>query len=110
MPSSFAACAAAVAAIACSLIPAFPAMRIEIETALREGSARASLSRRAGRTRNIFILAQAAVTVMLLAVALLLTMSYRAMMTADTGFANRDALSMNVRVTGHGKATRASNT
>jgi predicted permease len=103
----FGAGAAALAAIACSLLPAWQAMRIEIETALREGGARTSLSRRAGRTRSIFILAQAAVTVMLLAVASLLTMSYRAMMSADTGFAHRDALSMNVRVTGHGRETRA---
>ena len=103
----FAAGATALAAIACSLIPAWPAMRIEIETALREGGARASLSRRAGRSRSIFILAQAAVTVMLLAVALLLTMSYRAMMSADTGFAHRDALSMNLQVRGHGMQTRA---
>ena len=95
----FAAGAAGLAAMACSLIPAWPAMRIEIETALREGGARTSLSRRAGRSRNIFVMAQAAVTVMLLAVALLLTLSYRAMMAADTGFAHRDALSMNVRVT-----------
>jgi putative ABC transport system permease protein len=103
----FAAGAAALAAIACSLIPAWPAMRIDIETTLREGGARTSLSRRAGRSRNIFVMAQAAVTVMLLTVALLLTMSYRAMMAADTGFAHRDALSMNVRVTGHGRETRA---
>jgi predicted permease len=99
----FAACAAALAAMACSLIPAWPAMRIDIETALREGGARTSLSRRAGRSRNIFVMAQAAVTVMLLTVALLLTMSYRAMAAVDTGFAHRDALSMNVRVTGHGR-------
>jgi predicted permease len=96
----FAACAAALAAIACSLMPAWPAMRIDIETALREGGARTSLSQRAGRTRSIFILAQAAVTVMLLAVASLLTMSYRAMTTADTGFAHRDALSMNLQLRG----------
>ena len=103
----FAAGAAALAAIACSLMPAWPAMRIDIETALREGGARTSLTRRAGRSRNIFILAQAAVTVMLLAVALLLTLSYRAMMTAGTGFDHRDALSMNVRLTGHGKEAPA---
>jgi predicted permease len=102
----FAACAAALAAIACSLIPAWPAMRIDIETALREGGARTSLSRRAGRSRNIFVMAQAAVTVMLLTVALLLTMSYRAMMAADTGFAHRDALSMNLQLRGQGAPTK----
>jgi len=103
----FAAGAAAFAAIACSLMPAWPAMRIDIETALREGGARTSLSRRAGRSRNLFVMAQAAVTVMLLAVALLLTMSYRAMMAADTGFAHRDALSMNLQLRGAAFDARA---
>ncbi len=103
----FAAGAAAVAAIACTVIPGWSATRVEIEGALREGGVRSSLSRRAGRTRNVFLLAQAAVTVMLLAAALLLTLSYRSMMSADTGFTHRDAVTMNLQLRAHGKAVRA---
>lgn len=103
----FAAGAAAAAAIACTLIPGWSATRAETEGALRESGARSSLSRRAGRAKNIFILAQAAVTLTLLTVALLLTLSYRSMMSADTGFANRDAVTMNLQLRNFGKATRA---
>jgi putative ABC transport system permease protein len=90
----FAAGAAAMAALACTLIPGW--------AALRNGCARPSWSRQAGVTRRIFILAQAAVTVMLLAIASLLVLSYRSMISADTGFANRDALSMNLQLRGPG--------
>ncbi len=102
----FAAGAAAVAAIACTVIPGWSATRGEIE-ALREGGVRSSMSRRAGRTRNVFLLAQAAVTTMLLAMAFLLALSYRSMMSADTGFANRDAVTMNLQLRHLGKETRS---
>jgi putative ABC transport system permease protein len=98
----FAAGAAALAAIACTVIPGWSATRMHLESALREGGARLSASHGAERTRSIFILAQAAVTVMLLAMAALPVLSYRSMMSADTGFANRDALSMNLQLRGPG--------
>ena len=103
----FAAGAAAAAAIACTVIPGLAATRVEIEGALREGGVRSSMSRRAGRTRSVFLLAQAAVTTMLLAVAFLLALSYRSMMSADTGFANRDAVTMNLQLRHRGKETRS---
>ncbi len=99
---AFAAGAATLAAVACTIIPGWSAMRMHLEAALREEGARSSLSRRAGVTRSIFILAQTAVTVMLLAMAFLLVLSYRSMMSADTGFANRDALTMNLQLRGPG--------
>ncbi len=98
----FAAGAAALAAIACTVIPGWSATRMNLESAFREGGTRSSLSRRAGRTRSLFILTQAAVTVILLAVASLLVLSYRSMMSADIGFANPDALSMNLQLRGPG--------
>jgi predicted permease len=52
--------------------------------------------------QNAFLFAQAAVTVVLLAMAVFLVSSYRSMMAADTGFANRDALSMNLSLRGPG--------
>ncbi len=80
----FAAGAAALAAIACTVIP---------------GS---FLRRRAEGTKSAFVLVQAAVTVMLLALASLLVLSYRAMLAADIGFAHRDAVSMNLQLRGPG--------
>jgi len=98
----FAAGAAVLATIGCTALSGWSATRVNLESALREGSARSSLSRRGGRTRSVFILAQAAVTVILLAIASLLVLSYRSMMSADNGFANRDALSMNLQLRGPG--------
>lgn len=96
----FAAGAAALAALACTVIPACSATTMQLETALREGGTRLSLSRHGGRARSAFILAQAAVTVTLLATAVLLALSYQSMMSVDTGFRNRDALSMNIHLRG----------
>jgi len=87
----FAAGAAALAAMACTVIPGWAATR-----------SRSSLLRRTPATRSVFILAQAAVTVMLLALASLLVLSYRSMMSADIGFSNRDAVSMNLQLRGPG--------
>jgi putative ABC transport system permease protein len=98
----FAAGAAALAAVACTVIPGWVATRMNVESALREGGSRVSLSRREGRTRNLFILAQAALTVMLLVLASLLVLSYHSMMSAAIGFENLDALSMNLQLHGPG--------
>jgi putative ABC transport system permease protein len=75
---------------------------MHLESSLREGGGRISSSHRAGATRSLFILAQAAVTLILLATASLLVLSYRSMMSADTGFANRDTVSMNLQLRGPG--------
>jgi predicted permease len=98
----FAAASAALAAFACTLIPGWSTARMPLESALREGGARTSLSGRAHRTRNVFIVAQAAVTVTLLATALSFVLSYRSILAAGTGFENRDAVSMNLQLRGPG--------
>jgi predicted permease len=87
----FAAGAAALAALSCTVIPGWAATR-----------AQSSLLRRTPPTRSLFILAQATLTVILLAGAWLLVLSYRSMMSADIGFANRDAVSMNLQLRGPG--------
>jgi putative ABC transport system permease protein len=98
----FAAGVAALAAVACTILPGWSASRMPLDAALREAGARLSLSRRDGQIRNAFVLSQAAVTVVLLVMASLLVLSYRSMMSAGTGFANRDALSMNLQLRGPG--------
>jgi len=84
----FAAGAAALAAVACTVIPGWAATRSR------------SLSQRKVPAKSVFILAQAAVTVMLLLLASFLVLSYRSMMTADIGFSNRDAVSMDLQLRG----------
>src|SRR5205085_954377 len=65
----FALALAASAAVICTVMPAMSAMRMRLESVLREGGTRLSLSRGSLRARNTFVLAQAAVTVVMLAVA-----------------------------------------
>jgi putative ABC transport system permease protein len=98
----FAAGAASLAAIACTVIPALLVARLPLESALKEGAARLSISYQTERMRRLFLLAQAAATVTLLVMAVLLVVSYQRMVTADTGFANRDAVSMNLQLRGPG--------
>jgi len=98
----FAAGAAALATLACTLVSAWSAMQVDLEAALREGAARTSLSRGGLRTRNLFIAAQTAVTVILLAMAGFFVLSYRAMISSGIGFAHRDALSVNLALHGSG--------
>jgi len=93
---AFAAAVGAFAAIVSSVTPGWTATRTRIESALREASGKLSVSRGSNRIRGIFLAAQAAVTVALLMVSALLLFSYRSMMTTNVGFANRDALTMNL--------------
>lgn len=99
----FALTAAACAALVCTIMPGISAMRMPLEAVLREaGTARLSLSRGSLRMRNTFVLAQAGVTVVMLVLAGLFLMSYRSMMSADIGFANGDALTVNLQLRGPG--------
>jgi predicted permease len=99
---SFAAGAASLAAIACTVLPALLVARLPLGSTLKEGGARLSISCRTERMRRLFLLTQAAGTVTLLVIAVLLVVSYQRMVTADTGFANRDTVSMNLQLRGPG--------
>ena len=98
----FAAGAAAFVAAVCLLAPGLAASRMHLESAIKEGNLRSSVPRHASRARNLFVFAQSAVTVVLLAIAVLLVLSYRAVALIDTGFANRDALTMDATMRGPG--------
>jgi putative ABC transport system permease protein len=99
---AFAAGSALLAAMVCSILPGWLVGWLMGRLTTTANGARLSASRAAGTAQSAFVFAQAAVTVMLLVTAALLAMSYRAMMTADTGFANRDALTMNLALRGPG--------
>ena len=97
-----AASAAVMAAIVCAVLPGWLVTDRHLEAALREGGMRSSLSRNGARMKNAFLLVQAAVTIVLLSMACLLGLSYRSMMTADLGFSNQDALTVNLVLHGRG--------
>jgi putative ABC transport system permease protein len=98
----FAGSLAALGVIVCTLVPGWAATRINVEAALREGGARLSSSRRSEKIRYAFVAAHSMFTIVLLVLASLLVLSYRAMMSGDIGFANRDAVSMNLQLHGPG--------
>ncbi|MDE0108357.1 MAG: ADOP family duplicated permease [Bryobacterales bacterium] len=98
----FAVGAAAFVAVVCSLAPGWALSRMRLESAIREGDPRSSVSHRANRSRGLFVLAQSAVTFVLLATAVLLVLSYRSVALVETGLANRDALTMDVSLRGPG--------
>jgi predicted permease len=100
--AGFALMTAVFAAVVCTVMPAMSATRMPLEAVLREGGTRLSLSRRSLRTRNTFVLAQSAVTVVMLVLSGLFLLSYRSMMSADIGFGNRDALTVNLQLRGPG--------
>ncbi len=99
---AFAVAAAVTAAIVCTMLPGLPVARMRVEGVLREGAAHASLSRRSLRMRNLFVLAQTFAAVIMLAAAGLFMLSYRALMSAEVGFGNRDALTVNLQLRGTG--------
>ena len=98
----FAAGATAFVSVVCSLAPGWAASRMRLESAIREGDPRSSVSHRASRARDLFVLVQSAVTFVLLVTAVLLVLSYRSVAFVETGFANRDALTMDVTLRGPG--------
>ena len=98
----FAAGAAAFVAVVCSLAPGWAVSRMRLESAIREGDFRSSVARDAIRARDLFVLTQSAVTFVLLATAVLLVLSYRSVAFVETGFANRDALTLDVTLRGPG--------
>lgn len=96
---AFAVAAALLAALACVLGPALVLQGNNLEAMLREG-VRTAGSRTGRRLQSAFVFAQSALTVAILAVGLLLFLSYQAMLNTDLGFAHRDTVTMNLAAHG----------
>ncbi|MBC8166340.1 MAG: ABC transporter permease, partial [Bryobacteraceae bacterium] len=97
---AFAAVAAVLATVACGIGPALLLRGKNLDALLREGGTRTAGSRTGRRIQSVFVFSQSAVTVAILALCLLLFLSYRAMMQTDTGFSHRDTLTMNLALRG----------
>ena len=79
------------------LVPAIQATRgVELGSGLREGSAGAIGVRGAQRTRSVFVVAEMALALMLLAGAGLLVRSFTGLMRVDPGFDPAGVLTLNV--------------
>lgn len=83
-------------ALACSIVPAMIATRSNLDARLRESASRLTGTRRGRRTQAAFTLVQTAITVVLLTASLLIVITVHSMLTVDTGFANRNVVTMNL--------------
>lgn len=95
---AFAAGIAVVSAMSCLVGPLVLLQEGTFEGSLRGG--RAVGSRGGRRLQNAFVFSQAALTVTILVLGLLLLVSYQAMERTDTGFAHGETLTMNLAVKG----------
>ncbi len=96
----FGGAAALLTALACSAAPALILTRAPQESLLCGGGARLTRGRKGSRLQNAFTFGQTLVTLMLLTASVLIVISVRSMLAADIGFANRDAVTMNLALRG----------
>ena len=89
-----------VTAILCGLVPALTASRINLNQRLSEGGSKMSGERSGSRTRNLLVVAEVAVTVVLLAGAVLILRSFVNLSRLDTGFDPANTLTMHLRLQG----------
>ena len=87
-------------AIGCGLAPAIEASRAEVQDALRNGSRQIGSSRRAARLRQAFVVAEIALSVVLLVGAGLLIRSFALLREVDPGFETRNVLTMRMQLPG----------
>ena len=98
---AFAGLVALMATLACVIGPALVLQGKNLDAMLREG-VRTAGSRTGQRLQSVFVFSQSALTVAILAVGLLLFLSYQAMLRTDLGFMHRDTLTMNLALRGPG--------
>ena len=87
-------------AILCGLVPALTASRINLNQRLSEGGSKMSGERSGSRMRSALVIAEVAVTVVLLAGAVLILRSFVNLSRLDTGFDPANTLTMHLRLQG----------
>jgi putative ABC transport system permease protein len=94
------------AAILCGLAPALTASRTNLNQTLSEGSGKISGARSGQRTRAALVIAEVAVTVVLLVGSSLILRSFINLSSVDLGFKPANVLTMHLRLQGakYGKA------
>ena len=92
---AFAVAVSLISAVACGLLPALRAARIDLADALR-AAAIGSRSRSAGRGRDVLIVTQMALGLVLVVGALLVVQSFRALAMAQPGFDPRNTLTARI--------------
>jgi len=91
---------AAVTAVLFGLLPALSASHEEVGVALKESGARPASSLGPSKARSILVVAEVALSLVLLAAAALLVRTFMALRTVDPGFDGRNVLTMEMSLAG----------
>ena len=97
---AFSAVVTLAASLLFGLVPALAASRLNLNEALNEGSAKLSGDRSGKRVRQTLIVAEVAITMVLLAGATLILRSFMNLSRVDLGLEPRNVLTMQLRLTG----------
>lgn len=92
--------ATAIAGLGFGILPALQFSRGDLSSALGDGSSRTSGSRRGGRIRDVLVVAEIAVALVLVIGAALLLRSLTALHRVDTGIDTHNLLTFDVKLTG----------
>lgn len=92
--------AAVISGLAFGILPAVQFSRGDLSGVLAEGSSRTSGSRGSGRIRDILVVAEIAVALVLLVGSTLLVRSFMALSRVDTGIDTHNLLTFDVRLSG----------
>jgi putative ABC transport system permease protein len=82
------------------LVPAISASRPNLAAALNESSNRSGMGVRSGKLRSILVIAEMALTVVLIIGAALLIRTFRNLESVDPGFTMRNVISMSMSISG----------
>ncbi|MEO6238217.1 MAG: ABC transporter permease [Vicinamibacterales bacterium] len=104
---AFALAVSLVSGLAFGAVPALQLSRDALSSALVEGSARASGSGRAGRTRDVLVCCEIAVAVVLLFGSVLFVRSFLRLTRVDVGLDTRNLITFDVNLTGDRAAFQA---
>ncbi|HEY2431852.1 MAG TPA: ABC transporter permease [Vicinamibacterales bacterium] len=97
---TFTLAAALGSALAFGVLPALQFSRVDLAAALSEGATRSTGSRRSGRIRDLLVVGEIAVALVLLVGASLLVRSFVALSRVDTGIDTHNLLTFNIRLAG----------
>jgi putative ABC transport system permease protein len=96
----------AITGILCGLAPAIASMRTNVLDSLRDSGQTASSSRSQHRLRNVFVIVEAALALMLLVGAGLLVRSFARMLETDPGFVPQHVLTAHLSLPEHSYANQ----
>ena len=97
---AFTAAVSLLTAVICGFAPAFEGARVDVQDSLKEGARSVAGGSRARRLRQVFVVSEVALAVVLLVGAGLMIRSFASLQSVDTGMNTRDVLTVRVALPG----------